>query len=98
MPDGVVPTTAGAGSCLVMFPLKPEREVPPVQPSKTRNQSTHGITYRANLVRERAAGKRFVTPWLADVNESTAFRGLELSAKAHPDPPIRALRQGRASG
>jgi hypothetical protein len=36
MPDGLVPTTARASDCLVMFPLKLEREVPLVQPSNPK--------------------------------------------------------------
>ena len=37
MPNGVVPTTARASDCLVMFPLKLEREVVLAQSSKMLN-------------------------------------------------------------
>lgn len=37
MSNGLVPTTARASYCLVMFPLKLEREVPLVQSSKMQN-------------------------------------------------------------
>jgi hypothetical protein len=43
MPDGVVPTAARATYCLVMFPLKLEREVLLAQSSEIPKWSTHGI-------------------------------------------------------
>jgi hypothetical protein len=54
MPDGIVPTAAGATYGLLMFPPKLEREVLLAQSSEKQKWSTHGIA----LSREHRSGTR----------------------------------------